>query len=159
MDLVTAGDGLTGSAGPVFPNLAAWVIIFVTAYVGGSIAELIPKAREVKWLRPVASVLGWFVGAAVGAFVASMVVDYAFDSGSETTAAPGWVGLIVAFAVTSFAAGFITAGIAQLIPQVDSASRWLRRIAALLAAAVTAAIVWFVAYYAFDVALPGPLTS
>lgn len=155
MDLVTAGDVLTGSAGPVFPNLAAWVIVFVTAYVGGLIAERIPKVREVKWLRPVASVLGWFVGA----FIAATVVDLAFDIGSETTAAPGWVGVVVALFVTSFAVSFITAGIAQLIPQVDSASWWPWRIAALVVAVVTATIVWFVAYYAFGVALPGPLTS
>jgi hypothetical protein len=153
MEPATATDVLASSAGPITPNLAAWVTVFVTAYVGGSIAEGIPKVRDMKWLRFVASALGWFVGA----LIAWSVVDYVFDVGSSATAAPGWVSLVTAFVVASVAVGFVTAGIAHLIPG-GGASRWSRRAVFLLGAAVTATIVWFVAYYAFDVALPGPLS-
>lgn len=149
MNMATASDVLASSAAPISPNLAAWVIVFISTYVGASIAERIPKVRDVQWLRYMA--LG--LGSVVGAVISWWVVDYAFDVGSATTAAPDWLGLVTAFVVTAFLTSFVNQGIAELIPR--SAGTWQRRIVWLLVAVVAAVIVWYLAYYVFNVELPG----
>lgn len=146
MDVVTANDVLASSAAPISPNLAAWVIVYITAHVGLSIAERIRKVRDVKWLGFLASVLG----AGAGAFIAMFVVGLVLDVGSPT-AAPGYVGLATAFFVTMF----INEGIADLVSRIRGGRTWQRRGVSLLVAVVIAVIVWFVAYYVFNVVLPG----